>query len=71
VGQEPEVAQAFVDRVRVSYPVLLDRDGRTAKLYNVLGLPRTFFVGRNGLIKFKLLGEASGDVLTNLIKGVL
>jgi len=71
VAQEPEVAQAFVDRVRVSYPVLLDREGKTAKLYHVLGLPRTFFIDRNGLIKYKLLGEASEEMLRKLVLNTL
>ncbi len=71
VGQGPEAAKAFVDRVRVSYPVLLDREGRTAKQYDVLGLPRTFFLDRKGRIKYKLLGEASEDMLRKLIQNTL
>ncbi len=71
VGQEPDVAKAFVDRVRISYPVLLDREGRTAKQYGVLGLPRTFFLDRKGLIKYKLLGEASEDMLRKLVQNTL
>jgi cytochrome c biogenesis protein CcmG/thiol:disulfide interchange protein DsbE len=71
VGQGPKEAKAFVDRVRVTYPVLLDREGTTAKQYNVLGLPRTFFLDRKGRIKYKLLGEASEDMLRKLIEKTL
>ncbi len=71
VGQGADAAKAFVDRVRISYPVLLDREGRTAKQYGVLGLPRTFFLDRKGLIKYKLLGEASEDMLRKLVQNTL
>jgi peroxiredoxin len=71
VGQSPEAAKAFMKRVRVSYPVLLDTDSSTAKQYSVLGLPRTFFLDRKGRIKYKLLGEASSETLERLINNTL
>ena len=71
VGQSIDAARAFVSRTNVSYPVLLDPDSRTAKAYGVLGLPRTFFIDRKGNIKYKLLGEASGDTLRKLVKNTL
>ena len=71
VSQTADVAKAFVKRVKVSYPILLDLDGKTAKQYSVLGLPRTFFLDRKGRIKYKLLGEASADTLRKLILNML
>ena len=71
VSQSADVAKAFVERVKVSYPVLLDSDGNTAKQYSVLGLPRTFFLDRKGRIKYKLLGEADAETLERLIKNTL
>jgi peroxiredoxin len=71
VGQSAEAAKAYVTRVRISYPVLLDSDSRTAKRYDVRGLPRTFFLDRKGLIKYKLLGEATEETLKRLILNTL
>jgi peroxiredoxin len=71
VSQSADVAKAFVKRVRVTYPILLDPDGKTAKQYSVLGLPRTFFLDRKGRIKYKLLGEANAETLERLIKNTL
>lgn len=67
VGQGLDVARAYVSKVKITYPVLLDTDGKTAKSYGVLGLPRTFFIDRKGNIKYKLLGEASGETLRKLV----
>ena len=71
VGQGIDAARAFISRMNISYPVLLDPDGKTAKSYGVLGLPRTFFIDRKGNIKYKLLGEASGDTLRKLVLNTL
>ena len=71
VGQGLDAARAYVSRVKITYPVLLDTDGKTAKSYGVLGLPRTFFIDRKGNIKYKLLGEASGDMLRKLVVNTL
>jgi cytochrome c biogenesis protein CcmG, thiol:disulfide interchange protein DsbE len=71
VSQSADVAKAFVKRVKVTYPILLDPDARTAKQYSVLGLPRTFFLDRKGRIKYKLLGEANAETLERLIKNTL
>jgi len=71
VGQGIDAARAYVSRVKITYPVLLDTDGRTAQAYGVLGLPRTFFIDRKGNIKYKLLGEASGETLRKLVLNTL
>jgi len=71
VGQGLDAARAYVSRVKITYPVLLDTDGRTAQAYGVLGLPRTFFIDRKGNIKYKLLGEASGETLRKLVVNTL
>ena len=71
VGQSAAAARAYTQRVGISYPVVLDGESRTAKQYGVLGLPRTFFLDRKGLIKYKLLGEASADTLRKLALNTL
>ena len=71
VGQGIDAARSYVSKVKITYPVLLDTDGKTAKSYGVLGLPRTFFIDRKGNIKYKLLGEASGETLRKLVLNTL
>lgn len=67
VGQTPDRVKAFVGKVRVSYPVLLDSDKRMAKMYGVQGFPRTFMLNRKGIIKYKILGDATEDTLKKLV----
>jgi cytochrome c biogenesis protein CcmG/thiol:disulfide interchange protein DsbE len=46
-------AQRFVDRYRLSYPVLRDKEQWTWGRYGLTGLPETWFVDRRG----RLVGE--------------
>ena len=48
---------AFVQEFKLSYPILLDRDGSVSNtLYQIKGLPSTFFVDREGIIRTVLVG---------------
>ena len=71
VGQGLDAARAYMSKVKITYPVLLDTDSRAARSYGVKGLPRTFFIDRKGNIRYKLLGEASGETLRKLVLNTL
>lgn len=48
---------AFVQEFKLTYPILLDNDGRVSStLYQVRGLPTTFFINREGVIRTVLVG---------------
>ncbi|MCI0552207.1 MAG: TlpA family protein disulfide reductase, partial [Anaerolineae bacterium] len=40
----------------LTYPILLDRDGSVSALYQLRGLPTTYFVNRAGIIRTVLVG---------------
>jgi cytochrome c biogenesis protein CcmG/thiol:disulfide interchange protein DsbE len=49
--------KAFVQEFELAYPILLDRDGTVSStLYQIKGLPSTFFVNREGIIRTVLVG---------------
>ena len=57
-GQDKESVAAFIKKIGVSYTVLLDEKSAIARQYGVTGLPTTYFVGVDGIIKSKVVGEA-------------
>lgn len=57
-GQDRETVAAFMRRIGVSYPALLDEKSEIARRYGVVGLPTTYFVGADGIVKAKVVGEA-------------
>ena len=48
--------QSFVQEFKLTYPILLDRDGATGLLYQLNGLPTTFFINRQGVIRTVVVG---------------
>lgn len=48
--------ESFVQEFGLTYPIPLDRDGRVGFLYQVQGLPTTFFINREGVIRTVVVG---------------
>ena len=71
VLQPPETVQAFVNQLGISYDVLLDRQGEVMRGYRVMGLPMTFIVDRQGVIRTRIVGESTPEVFERAIAGLL
>ncbi len=48
--------ESFAREFELTYPLLLDRDGSVGYLYQVNGLPTTYFINREGVIRTVLVG---------------
>ncbi len=49
----------FVREFGVTYPILLDVDGKAFQDYNILGLPTTIFIDRNGIVNEVFTGAVN------------
>jgi cytochrome c biogenesis protein CcmG/thiol:disulfide interchange protein DsbE len=57
-----EDAQAFVQANGLTFPILLDTDGRVSQLYDLRSLPTSFFIGRDGIIREVVVGGPISEV---------
>lgn len=57
-GQDKPAVAAFMKKIGVSYPALLDEQSKIARGYGVVGLPTTYFVDALGTVRGKIVGEA-------------
>lgn len=65
------VLQPFIDKYKINYPILLD-DGRVAKNYGgITGIPTTFLVDREGIIRNQYVGLRPKRVFEAAIKELL
>jgi peroxiredoxin len=68
------VVRPFVQKLKLSYPVLLDTDFRVDDKYLIRSVPTTVLVDRNGVITHKLVGARnwnapeSRDLIEKLLK---
>ncbi len=70
-GEAPKVVQEFVDELGVSFTVPMDSDMSVGDTYRIIGLPTTFFIDRDGIIRQIWAGEMNGIILAEAIAGVL
>ncbi|MBI2061586.1 MAG: redoxin domain-containing protein [Nitrospirae bacterium] len=59
IQDEPEAAKKFVAEEGMTFPNVVDTDGRLSIAYGVYGVPETFFVDRSGRIADKITGPVS------------
>jgi len=52
-----EVVREYVEKAGVSFPVLHDRDGLVRNQYEVMALPMTYLIGRDGKISARAIGS--------------
>ncbi len=58
-------AEAFVDELGVTFPILFDGTGDVAERYRVRGLPSTFFIDRAGIVRAATYGPVFGELLAD------
>lgn len=71
VMQPPEMVRPFVEQTGISYEVLLDRQGEVTRHYRVMGLPVTYLIDRQGIIRARIVGESTAEVFERVIGGLL
>lgn len=71
VGQRQDTVRGLVRGLGITYPVLLDSDKEMAMKYGVVGVPRTYLVDRNGIIRYRIIGAASAEMLKKQVLSLL
>jgi TonB family protein len=59
-NEDAEVARAFVKRKGYTFTTLVDEGGEVTMKYGVSGIPQVFIIGRDGKVKWHVLGYGPG-----------
>jgi peroxiredoxin len=46
----------FIESMRLTFPILLDSWGQTDKRYKLMGVPETYIIDQNGVLREKVIG---------------
>jgi cytochrome c biogenesis protein CcmG, thiol:disulfide interchange protein DsbE len=71
VGQKKEDVRSFSGELGVSYPLLIDPDEKGARLFGVADIPRTYVIDRTGMVRYRIFGGTSPEMLKKLILSLL
>ncbi len=63
--------EPFVSGMGVSYPILIDENGRVAKTYRPVGLPMSVLVDQEGIIQVRHLGLLTADQLQQYLADLM
>ena len=63
----------FVKSLNLTFPVLVDSWGQTDKRYKLMGVPETYIIDQQGILREKIIGPKDWTILDNLnvITGLL
>jgi thiol-disulfide isomerase/thioredoxin len=71
VGQnwpnDPSAARAVLASNGATYPNLLDADSKLSRAFRIAGIPTTVVAGRDGQLRFEILGQVRPRQLEDLI----
>lgn len=70
--ENPEAVQAFRDEFNVQFPLVLNEDGSlTDNLYTPIGLPTSWFIDQDGVVRYVFAGAMTREVLQNVLDDVI
>lgn len=61
-------AREFVEEFELSFPILMDRDGKATELYKVTTFPTSFIIDSNGIVRERVPGVISLNEWEDLIE---
>ena len=73
-NDDPTRARNFVDQLGGTFPVLIDPSSETAAHYGITGVPETFIIDRNGILREKYIGprpwesDSARQMIENYLK---
>lgn len=70
-GEEPATVQHYVDQLGLTFSIPLDAEFAVSEQYHVRGLPTTFFIDPQGVIRQMWLGEMNSITLAEGVAEIL
>ena len=71
VVDDPATADTFVHALGITYPVVRDVQLRAATIYRVTDTPSTFFIDRDGVIRYRVVGALNTSTLQTDVTALL
>ncbi|MDA0351056.1 MAG: TlpA disulfide reductase family protein [Chloroflexi bacterium] len=71
VMESPGAVTAFAAELELTFPMALDSDGQLFETFGLIGLPGTFFIDADGVLRSRVLGQLHGELLDNGLAAIL
>lgn len=71
MGDEPGPARSYLDEVGVDFDVAMDPDLTLSRAYRIVGLPVSYFIDADGVIRRVRFGEMTQDIVETFALEIL
>lgn len=68
MGEDAKTVRAFATKVKVDFPIWLDRDGAALRRWKVFAFPTSFVLDRSGKIRYALYGALDWETPETMAK---
>jgi peroxiredoxin len=65
-NDDPAIADSFTAKGGFTFPILVDPEKKTAQTYGITGVPETFIIDKQGIIREKYIGAVEWDSANGL-----
>jgi len=71
LNESLDVVAAFQKECDIPYPLVLDEDGKlTSEVYRPTGLPTTWFIDQQGIVRYVYAGAMTQEILLQILADV-
>lgn len=70
IGEDRAAVQAYRDDFLVNYPLVLDPEGIAARHYRPRGLPTSWFIDADGIVRYIHSGPMSSEMIANILADI-
>lgn len=68
MGEDAKTVRAFTSKLKIDFPIWLDRDGAALKRWKVFAFPTSFVLDRSGKIRYALYGALDWETPETMAK---
>ncbi|MFZ6018588.1 MAG: TlpA family protein disulfide reductase [Chloroflexota bacterium] len=69
-NEPANIIRRFVEERGITFPVLLDADGKIAERFQVFGFPTTYFIDRDGILRSTHVGQLDEQILSSYLEKI-
>ncbi|WP_068776261.1 peroxiredoxin [Paenibacillus sp. FJAT-26967] len=66
--EKPAAVHEFADNYGLTFPIVLDEEGKVSKKYQIVAYPTTYIVDKQGVIREKYQGAINDEIMEDAIK---
>ncbi|GAP10903.1 peroxiredoxin [Bellilinea caldifistulae] len=69
-NESVNVIRRFIEEREITFPILLDADGKIAEKFQVFGFPTTYFVDEDGILRGVHVGQLDEVLLSSYLEKI-